>query len=120
MTDPVIGSDGRTYERSAITQWLRTHPNSPMTRQPMNVASLKPNYALRAAIERFSAIQTGAPKKATEPPGDYYYAIQVHNEINSIVKPQQTVQSRKRNVLLMCFLCVLLVIIIIIIASKAV
>jgi hypothetical protein len=67
MTDPVIGSDGRTYERSAIQQWLRTNPHSPLTREPMNVSSLKTNYALKSAIERFNAqakpkVDTGAPK----------------------------------------------------------
>jgi hypothetical protein len=67
MTDPVIGSDGRTYERSAIQQWLRTNPHSPLTREPMNVSSLKTNYALKSAIERFNAqakpkADTGAPK----------------------------------------------------------
>lgn len=53
MSDPVIGGDGHTYERSAITQWLLTNPQSPLTRQSMSAQSLKPNYALKTAIERF-------------------------------------------------------------------
>jgi Mg-chelatase subunit ChlD len=53
MSDPVIGSDGHTYERSSIEQWLQTNFHSPMTRQPMTVTDLKPNFALRTAIERW-------------------------------------------------------------------
>lgn len=71
MRDPVMGGDGRTYERSAITQWLQTNPNSPLTRQPMTISSLKPNYALKSAIERFQAAPapkpTTAPKPAPKP-----------------------------------------------------
>jgi Mg-chelatase subunit ChlD len=52
MTDPVIGSDGITYERAAIEAWFATGKNtSPMTRQPMASTSLVPNYALKAMIE---------------------------------------------------------------------
>ena len=52
MTDPVLGSDGHTYERSAITEWLTHHQTSPITRETMTIANLKPNYALKAMIDR--------------------------------------------------------------------
>jgi hypothetical protein len=65
MTDPVIGSDGQTYERSAIMRALQSNPKSPMTREPMTVSSLKPNFALKASLERWKKEQTGAPKKST-------------------------------------------------------
>jgi hypothetical protein len=67
MSDPVIGGDGHTYERAAITQWLRTNPHSPMTRQPLAVNSLKPNYALKSAIERFIASQKAQTQKKSNP-----------------------------------------------------
>jgi hypothetical protein len=68
MNDPVIGSDGRTYERAAIMQWLRTNPHSPLTREPMTLSSLKPNYALKSAIERYQKeSRTGAPKTKPVP-----------------------------------------------------
>lgn len=35
MRDPVIGSDGHTYEETAIRQWIATNPISPVTREPM-------------------------------------------------------------------------------------
>jgi len=31
MTDPVSTADGFTYERAAITEWLRTKDTSPKT-----------------------------------------------------------------------------------------
>jgi Mg-chelatase subunit ChlD len=52
MTDPVIGSDGITYERAAIEAWFAAgHSTSPLTRAPMTSRSLVPNIALRAMIE---------------------------------------------------------------------
>jgi hypothetical protein len=65
MNDPVIGSDGQTYERSAIMQWLRTNRQSPLTRQPMTLDSLKPNYALKSAIARYKT--QVLPKKKLAP-----------------------------------------------------
>jgi Mg-chelatase subunit ChlD len=53
MTDPVILSDGQTYERQAIEQWLQTHNTSPLSNSRASLADLKPNYALRSAIERW-------------------------------------------------------------------
>ena len=51
MEDPVIGSDGITYERTAIEAWFASGKQiSPMTRQPMTSRSLVPNYALKAMI----------------------------------------------------------------------
>ena len=41
IKDPVFAPDFYTYERSALEQWLRTNPTSPMTRQPMRLEDLK-------------------------------------------------------------------------------
>jgi Mg-chelatase subunit ChlD len=53
MTDPVVAPDGHTYERAVITEWLHTNNVSPLTRHPMTVSDLQPNFALRSAIERW-------------------------------------------------------------------
>lgn len=59
MSDPVILSlDDNTYERNAITDWLVEHRNSPATQEKMLLnqkisALLKPNKAIREAIEEF-------------------------------------------------------------------
>jgi len=72
MRDPVIGPDGHSYERTAITQWLQTNPHSPLTRQLMTAQMLQPNYSLKSAIERYTrgeakAHSTPRPKLAPRP-----------------------------------------------------
>lgn len=69
MTDPVIGTDGHTYERSAITEWLATrNQHSPITRISMHLGDLKPNFALRASIERWLSTHTPAPSSQLSGP----------------------------------------------------
>lgn len=65
MRQPVLCEDGHTYERSVILQWLATSPTSPTTRQPMSPTNIRPNYALKSAIERWSQI---APRRVLPPP----------------------------------------------------
>jgi len=36
MRDPVIASDGYTYEHREILKWLSKNRTSPMTRQPIS------------------------------------------------------------------------------------
>ena len=52
MFDPVVASDGRTYERNAIQRWLSTKNTSPMTKEPID-KTLRTNWAIRSAIQRF-------------------------------------------------------------------
>ena len=54
MVDPVICSDGHSYERSAIEDWLRCHDRSPQTNAPLSNKDLTPNHALRNAIEEWN------------------------------------------------------------------
>ena len=49
--DPVVTSDGHTYNRADIERWLRTRQTSPNTNLPLASAQLLPNHALRRAIE---------------------------------------------------------------------
>ncbi len=51
MIDPVIASDGFTYERSSILEVIRRGGNSPMTREVLT-ANLKPNRRLKSIIEK--------------------------------------------------------------------
>ena len=51
MTDPVICSDGHTYERIAIEEWLRSSSRSPKTNQRLSSKDLISNHAMRATIE---------------------------------------------------------------------
>ena len=50
LVDPVIASDGHTYERATIVQWLATHSTSPMTGEHMRDKSVFPNHTLRSLI----------------------------------------------------------------------
>ena len=55
MKDPVQGSDGHTYERSAIISALTYKSESPMTRQHMTINDLKVNVALRFLCDNYNA-----------------------------------------------------------------
>jgi len=51
--DPVIASDGHTYERSAIMQLFNLQPSSrvsPLTREPFENFRLIPNYSMRSLV----------------------------------------------------------------------
>ena len=51
MKDPVMDPDGFSYEREAIEKWIKKNGTSPMTRRPLTLEELKPNRALKDAIE---------------------------------------------------------------------
>ncbi|GFR50794.1 hypothetical protein Agub_g13059 [Astrephomene gubernaculifera] len=54
MVDPVVATDGYTYERSAITKWLKYRRPSPVTSQRMpQSALLIPNIVVRSAIQEW-------------------------------------------------------------------
>uniref|UniRef100_A0A914UTW8 WD repeat, SAM and U-box domain-containing protein 1 n=1 Tax=Plectus sambesii TaxID=2011161 RepID=A0A914UTW8_9BILA len=56
MLDPVIAADGYTYERRAITDWMRKgHRTSPMTNALLPHADLTPNRMLKMLIQRNAA-----------------------------------------------------------------
>ncbi|CAE7033450.1 PUB51 [Symbiodinium sp. CCMP2592] len=51
MEDPVVASDGTSYERRAIEHWLQSHRTSPLTNLPLASDDLIPNNALRSVIQ---------------------------------------------------------------------
>lgn len=56
MDDPVLGSDGITYQREAIVRWLSTHSTSPVNPSlRMSVSDLSVNYAIRHLIEQYNS-----------------------------------------------------------------
>lgn len=52
MSDPVILSDGHTYDRSWIARWLESSKTSPMTRDVLMSHELIPNHNLRQQMQR--------------------------------------------------------------------
>ncbi|KAM8933526.1 WD repeat, SAM and U-box domain-containing protein 1 [Pelodytes ibericus] len=53
MKDPVIASDGYSYERTAIENWISTKRTSPMTNLPLENLLLTPNRTLKMALNRW-------------------------------------------------------------------
>merc|ERR1711918_281130 len=53
MEDPVICSDGFSYERNAIEAWLKSNCRSPKTNQILSNKTLIPNKTLKATIISF-------------------------------------------------------------------
>lgn len=53
MENPVVASDGHSYERSALLQVLRANPISPLTREPLKHDIAIPNINLRKRIREF-------------------------------------------------------------------
>lgn len=50
MENPCVASDGYTYDRKAIENWLKENEKSPVTNMPLKDKNLTPNYTLLAAI----------------------------------------------------------------------
>lgn len=80
MTDPVTGSDGHTYQRHAIEQWLQTHNTSPLSNSRLTMSDLKPNYALRSAIERWVAANPNASTAPAQSPVDRTFRARTDGE----------------------------------------
>jgi uncharacterized protein YegL len=53
MQDPYVDTDGNSYEKMCILDWLSIKGISPITRNPMTVDSVFPNRALKSMIERW-------------------------------------------------------------------
>ena len=64
MMDPVIASDGYTYDRLAILTWIKQHPTSPMTREWLVVDDIQPNEELQTLCAERHA-KEGARSEAT-------------------------------------------------------
>uniref|UniRef100_M4DFC6 RING-type E3 ubiquitin transferase n=1 Tax=Brassica campestris TaxID=3711 RepID=M4DFC6_BRACM len=50
MNEPCVASDGYTYDRRAIEEWMADHRTSPVTNLPLQNINLLPNHTLYAAI----------------------------------------------------------------------
>ena len=51
MRDPVLATDGHSYERSAIEQWFLKHDCSPLTNKVLDNKELQPNLLLKRMIQ---------------------------------------------------------------------
>ena len=55
FVDPVVATDGYTYEREAITRIIRQSGTSPMTREPLREDKLNHNRVVKSMVEQFRA-----------------------------------------------------------------
>lgn len=55
MNNPVIGSDGNTYEKEAIVRWLSQKQTSPLTNEVMYESSLKVNPSIQHLVDQYKA-----------------------------------------------------------------
>lgn len=54
MREPVVASDGYSYEKSAILKWISTgNTTSPMTNEPLTDLNLVPNKTLSLLIRKY-------------------------------------------------------------------
>ncbi|OJD15560.1 hypothetical protein AJ78_04183 [Emergomyces pasteurianus Ep9510] len=53
MHDPVITPSGHSFERTMILKHIQHSPVDPITRVPMTIHDLRPNYALKTACDEF-------------------------------------------------------------------
>lgn len=53
MWDPVLATDGYTYEREAVENWLKRSTISPMTGKNLPQAAVFPNFNARSSIREF-------------------------------------------------------------------
>jgi len=51
--EPVILSDGNTYEKEAILKWLVDHNTSPITREKLSSKVMVPNYMIQSLIREY-------------------------------------------------------------------
>ena len=67
MTDPVSTVDGFTYERTAISEWLRTKNISPFTGATLENKTVIPNLSLRSMIRSFTEALSAAAVAPSPP-----------------------------------------------------
>ena len=68
MNDPVLCSDGQTYDRSSIEEWIRScndDVKSPLTGKKLESINLVPNHALRSLIQSTSSSRQQSLQKDT-------------------------------------------------------
>jgi len=53
MVDPVVTKNGRSYDRATLIEHLKRSPTDPLTREPLRIADLRPNIALKDACSEF-------------------------------------------------------------------
>jgi hypothetical protein len=59
LADPVSTPWGQTFCQPCIRHWLSSIATCPVTRQPLSVQQLVPNYALAGLLEKMGRLTAG-------------------------------------------------------------
>jgi Mg-chelatase subunit ChlD len=86
MVDPVTDTDGNTFERAAIVEWLKAHGTSPITRNAMRAEDLVPNRALAAAL--CSGPQPATVQQAATAPPEQDAAVNGPLDVTCVVSAE--------------------------------
>ena len=106
MDDPVVASDGHTYNREDIQNWFKHHDTSPHTNEPFEHKILIPNIAMRKQIiawrekHGLPIPSFGAPAKAQASGGGGGCA-----GAGQILKPAALCGFSKQPLLVYCITC---------------
>ena len=76
MIDPVIGPDNHTYENETIQEWLKMNATSPLTKEEMKASQLRPNIAIRHAIETWTKEHADKHKSLSATIKGYLHRLQ--------------------------------------------
>ena len=82
MRDPVMAADGQTYERAAITQWLRSNNTSPYSGAFLTNKELTTNWAIKQMMEAYN-----------NPPVVVASVVGVSNPLHKITITQNIITS---------------------------
>ena len=98
MVNPVLASDGFTYERMAIEEWLGNGKRtSPITRKEMNT-TLTPNQAMKTRIQEWVEENTGLvglQKQLKQLQGPLFLASTPKEALDAIVVISELVTRTK-------------------------
>lgn len=100
MKDPVLASDGHSYDRASMTKWLATKSTSPVTGEKLDKSILVPNHQLRSEMESWNEYKEGE-QPASSHLGDVESVIPAVSSrptsaaISSVVMEARTVSPHK-------------------------
>ncbi|GIL84460.1 hypothetical protein Vretifemale_13075 [Volvox reticuliferus] len=71
MDEPVVAADGYTYEKLAITEWIKRSRTSPLTNLPLEHTNVVENRTLRSAIREWSEQHARQQEQPRQHPQQY-------------------------------------------------
>lgn len=90
MHDPVVLTDGHTYERRHIEQWLQSNDTEPVTGGKLSQKAVFANHALRNAIEEYFEQVLGEHRQAIK---QSIAGLQRSTKLSSDATLMQTIDS---------------------------